>query len=670
MYRYEFFSKIFGIEQNNYELYVAQYKAMAKRTPLIYLIVITAMVGVAYVYWETAPLVYTLIFPGALLVGDLIFFYWFVNIPKSLNSKQYGQAVLTRLHSTIWSTIVLGSSYSAWSIGLFGYGDDAIKGLVPVFIGVSTFGAALCLMHVRASALALIFWTLGPLVVFLWLTGEPSYMISAMNLGMVAVVFALILHGYSHEFIHMMKQQQTLKIKNGEAERLSIENFALANKDSLTGLANRRCFLSELNGQINDIGLGQSNGAAVGILDLDGFKLVNDIYGHPVGDKVLIEVGHRLDCLQSSRVFISRLGGDEFGIIIRAKLEDHELEEIGEMICDAMVVPFDVAGQKTYLGGSVGFANWTSMSDTAECLFEKADYALYHSKDNARGSVTIFTQEHENTIREVRGVDRRMQDADFAEEMSLVFQPIVEPQIAKTVGFEVLARWHSPILGFISPDVFIRSAERAGTINKLTAILLEKALVQVKNWPSDIFMSFNLSMQDITSSEAMIKLLAIINASGVDPKRLTFEVTETSIMTDYERALTSLQLLKNLGCKIALDDFGTGYSSLSYVRALPLDKLKLDRSFIIDIDTDEDACSIVHTMVEMCQSLRLDCIVEGVETRDQLGILSAMGVRRIQGYYFSKPMKAKETLAYILEERKCDEFQRHPEILKSVKSVS
>ncbi len=651
MYSFRFFSKLFGIDYYNPELYVAQYRKMARQTPLLYIIVITALLIVAYLNFGRVPSFLSLTVPFVLVVGDLGFLFWFISMPKKASPKTTNRAALARLHTTIWGSIGLGLAHALWAINLFEYGDDGTRGQIAVFIGVSTFGAALCLMHLRASALTIIISTIGPLAWFLWSTGSPAYMGSALNLALTSVAFIFVLNGYGKDFIRMIRQQDILRIKNVEAEALSKANFALANEDSLTGLANRRSFLTELNGEVNNISLGQASGIGVGILDLDGFKLINDVYGHPVGDKVLAEVGSRLAALQCSRVFVARLGGDEFGIVVRAKLEGTELLEIGEMFCDAMRVPFDVGGQMMLIGGSVGFANWQRMDDTAACLFEKADYALYHAKDHRRGSVTIFSQEHEDTIREVRNVDRRMQDADFMEEMYLAFQPIVAPKSASTIGFEVLARWHSPILGLISPEVFIRSAERAGTINRLTSVLLEKALSEAKNWPDDIFMSFNLSMQDITSSEAMVKLIAIVNTSGFDPKRITFEVTETSIMNDYDRALSSLNVLKSMGCKIALDDFGTGYSSLSYVRALPLDKLKLDRSFITDIETDEDAGSIVHTMVEMCQSLKLDCIVEGVETRDQLGILSAMGVEIIQGYYFSRPLSAADALAYVTDER-------------------
>ncbi|HHB83083.1 MAG TPA: EAL domain-containing protein, partial [Devosia sp.] len=585
---------------------------------------------------------------------------WFMAIPESAEPEELNQMILIRLHGTIWNHLMFGALYSGWAIQLFMTGDVSTQGLVVAFVGVSAFGIVLCLMHVRGAVVAYLGSALVPLIAFMWMSEETHFRTGAFIVIMVALVFVIVLNRYSRGFARMINQANLVKRQKLEAERLGKANLALANQDSLTGLANRRCFMSTLERRVNDVKSHRISGIAVGILDLDGFKLINDVYGHSAGDKLLVEVGRRLSALQSSRVYISRLGGDEFGIIVSNKMNDSELIEIGELLCDAIKAPFCVSGKKTHLGGSVGFAKWADQSDTGESLFEKADYALYHAKENERGGVIIFAAHHAEIIREVREVDRLMQDADFIDEMSLVFQPIVLPNTATTVGFEALARWNSPLLGNISPDVFIRSAERAGTINKITAFLLEKALGEAKKWPEDLFISFNLSMQDITSSEAMVRLIAIVNSSGFDPKRITFEVTETSIMDNYDTALLSLSLLKNMGCKIALDDFGTGYSSLSYVRALPLDKLKLDRSFITGIENSEDACSIVHTMVEMCQSLRLDCIVEGVETKDQLSILSAMGVKLIQGYYYSRPLCSNDAVDFVLEERRLDEFRESP----------
>ena len=651
LYSLSYFSRVFGIEQDNPGLYRAQYLSMAKQTPLLFLIAISTTIGVSFINLNIAPNFLTIYFPASLLIGDLGFFLWFMRIPKNLSQELFDRQALIRLHATIWGSLALGISHAVWAISLFEFGDATMRGLETTFLGVSTLGVAICLMHIRAAAMAIIVSIIGPVVVYYWMTDLKGFHASAINLTLISAVFAVVLNSYARDFVRMIKQQQLVAAKIEEAESLSQANIALANEDSLTKLANRRSFLSNLNDHVHNVSLGQANGLAVGILDLDGFKQVNDVYGHPTGDQLLKEVGRRLRGLICNRVFIARLGGDEFGILVNGMLSDAELIEFGEIVCEEMRTPFDIDDLNVQMGGSVGFARWQSIDDIAENLFEKADYALYHTKGQSRGGVTIFNEKHAETIRAVSQIDRRMQDANFAEEMSLVYQPITSLTSSGTVGFEVLARWHSPTLGFVSPDVFIRSAERGGAINRLTAVLLTKALEEAKNWPDHLYMSFNLSMQDITSATAMLKLIAIINNSGFDPKRITFEVTETAVMSDRKMAKKSLTLLKHLGVKIALDDFGTGHSSLAYVRSLPLDKIKLDRSFIHDIEVEEDAGAIVDIMVEMCRSLRVDCIVEGVETQGQIGVLTAMGCEYIQGYYFSKPLSAKDTNAYIEAER-------------------
>ena len=655
----ELLSKAFGIDGENHELCLAQYKVVSAQAPLFYLIMISAMFAVAYVSFSTAPAFLTIVMPLYLLTGFLAAYYGYV-IPRSITLQAYRKAIVRSLHTSVLVTMVFGISYSYWIISILGFGDQKLHYLVLAITGLATLGAAICLMHLRAAALSMAVFTLGPLTVYLWMTGEPGYVIISAISALVSFVFVFVATRYSQDFSEIIMRRIEVEAKRHEAELLSQSNRALAELDTLTGLANRRAFMSHLNSQVNDVKAQKIQGLAVGILDLDGFKQINDIYGHSAGDHLLQAVGKRLSEMLPPRVFLARLGGDEFGLIASEYNSTEQLTKIGEEICQVMRIPFDMDKFSAHLGGSVGFAKWNEEIENAERFFEMADYALYHAKDNKRGGVTIFNQSHADTIREVSGVSRRLQDASFEDEMSLVYQPIVSSLNGKTIGFEALARWVSPVLGAISPDVFIRSAERAGTINALTAVLLEKALDEFKSWPQDLFLSFNLSMQDIASSEAMLRLISIVQKSGFDPARLTFEVTESSMMRDYERAMDSLNLLKNMGCKIALDDFGTGYSSLAYVRQMPLDKLKLDRRFIADIETDRNARAIVHAMIEMCKHLQVECIVEGVENVGQFETLNAMGCKIIQGYYFSKPLKGADALRYLSEQKSPDEFEQNP----------
>ena len=650
MYPLTFFSSLFGIEKDNHELCLTQYKSVTAHAPLVYMSLMLAVIGLAYVNMNNASAAVTIVMPLLLVLVDLIAFHSFM-IQRDLNLSSYRSSVVRRLHVTVWSALALGVIHGGWVIILLAQGDAATQNLTVIIFSLSSLGAAICLLQLPVAAIALSVSAMSPLSLFLWFSGEPGHQISALAIAISTAVGAFAINRYGKDYSRMVMKQREVGAKKSEAEQISRLNRIMAHQDSLTGLANRRAFLSNINAQVADAQKGLMDGLSVGILDLDGFKLVNDVYGHPAGDRLLKSAGRRLTDLFYSRVFVARLGGDEFGIAVSGKRSQEELRALGERICSAMRVPFDLDGRSVHLGGSVGFARWTEVGDTAEILFERADYALYHTKESSRGAVTIFNDQHAARLREITVVDRQLHDADFDKEMSLMFQPIVSLGQQKTVGLEVLARWNSPALGIVTPDVFICSAERLGIINRLTASLLEKALRDAETWPDDLFMSFNLSMQDITSTAAVLKLVSIINSSGFDPKRITLEVTETAVMNNYERALDSLTLLKNLGVNIALDDFGTGYSSLAYVRTLPLDKLKLDRSFVVDLVRDAAARAVAGSMIEMCRSLNVDCIVEGVETGEQVRILNKLGCEIIQGYYCSRPLSAHDARAFVRSER-------------------
>ena len=234
------------------------------------------------------------------------------------------------------------------------------------------------------------------------------------------------------------------------------------------------------------------------------------------------------------------------------------------------------------------------------------------------------------------------------------FQPIVNVETARLVGFEALARWHNAELGDVAPDVFISVAERTELIGTITQVLLRKALAAAHAWPEDIFLSFNLSMRDLISQVTILQIVALIESSGIDPRRIIMEVTETALMQDYERVQDSLRILRSMGLKVALDDFGSGQSSLSYVHQLSLDKIKIDRGFIRNIATQENARNIVKTVIDLCRNLKFDCVVEGVETAEQVEIICRLGCSTMQGYFFAKPMPQSEVETFIANYRMPD----------------
>jgi len=616
----------------------SQVAAYKKQIPLMYLIVDANVLALSFTHFSTAPYWLTLIIPTLLVVVSLfrMIGWWRVR------NDQITDADAARvLRTTNIFAVVLGCGFVAWALALYPYGDIFVQMHVVFFIGITFVACAFCLMHVRSAAYLLMVVVLVPFTAYFGTSGNPVLIAITLNLIAVSLAISVILQSYYRDFIALNKSRS-------ELQRLHDEVVHLADSDSLTQLANRRRFFSELNRRLTQT-VPTSQRVTIGVLDLDGFKGVNDAYGHRAGDQVLIEVGRRLRALAKDFSCIARLGGDEFGVIISGERSDAELRVIGLTMCMALREPYNIIETQVQLGASVGFASAPGAAGTSEKLYECADYALYYAKNHARGTATLFTADHEGEIRELSLVDQTLRHINPRDELSLAFQPIVDVETGRIAACEALARWQNPQLGCVEPTRFIRAAERSGMIGPLTDLLLEKALVSTIDWPSDMRLSFNLSTYDVTSADSAQRIVNIIHASHVDPARIDFEVTETALMQNFDRARASLEYFKNFGVQISLDDFGSGYSSLSYIHKLPIDKIKIDRSFMIDIERGGNGSEIITTIIALCRSLELECVVEGIETAAQVEILRGLGCRFMQGYHFARPMTAEKLRHHITD---------------------
>ncbi len=341
------------------------------------------------------------------------------------------------------------------------------------------------------------------------------------------------------------------------------------------------------------------------------------------------------------------MGGDEFAILLTKDVSDVALKALGRRIADTLRLPYPIGSAQAQIGSSIGFAIYPDNATNPETLFERADYALYFAKRHARGGTVLFTAEHEAQIRSDSVIEQALQSANLDAELSMVFQPILEARGQRVVAFEALARWDNPALGPINPAVFIPAAERIGLIHNVTRILLGKALREAARWPEHLRLSFNLSANDLCSTESILAIIAAVHRSDVSARRIDFEITETAVAHGFEAARAGIDALKALGAGISLDDFGTGFSSLSHVHRLPLDKLKVDRSFVQDICENPASFKIVKSLAALCLDMGLTCIVEGVETAEQFELLSGLGCAMVQGYYFARPMQASEVTSYL-----------------------
>ncbi|QKV20423.1 putative bifunctional diguanylate cyclase/phosphodiesterase [Oricola thermophila] len=421
-----------------------------------------------------------------------------------------------------------------------------------------------------------------------------------------------------------------------------------AEQDILTGLPNRRKHFADLEKRLK-ARKGATPRFAVGIVDIDGFKTVNDRFGHGVGDLLLVEVSARLREACAGTGQLARLGGDEFALIIEDPKEEDGLKSLGCRIREAIGQPFTIMGLPLKISASAGFAMEEIAIVSASEMMERADYALFHAKEHGSG-VEIYTAELQTHRREMNAIEHNLRHGDLEKEIRVVYQPQIDIRTGETVGFEALARWESRELGRVRPDTFIAVAERIGAMGRLTPLCLRKALEGARDWPPGLKLSFNLSVRDIETPASVETIRRIVMDSGFAPERLVFEVTETLIMSEYEQAQRSLKTLTDLGARVALDDFGVGYANFSHIDQLNIDTIKIDRSFVSRLGDNTNSRKIVNTMIDMCASLGVDCVVEGVETAEELQVLRSMGACYVQGYHFSRPIEAVDIPGYLMGE--------------------
>ncbi|MDJ0860695.1 MAG: EAL domain-containing protein [Gammaproteobacteria bacterium] len=428
---------------------------------------------------------------------------------------------------------------------------------------------------------------------------------------------------------------------------------ALAFFDTLTKIPNRTLFRDRLQQALTHA---ERNGQSLGLLylDLDNFKAVNDSLGHSTGDRLLQIVTKRVVACVRQWDTVARVGGDEFTIIVdNLSPADtvRTLTGIAEKVLAVLSEPVTIEEQEIIVTASIGIAHYPQDGDTVEDLVKNADTAMYHSKSLGRDNCQFFLSQLDVAAKERQLVEAQLHHALRRGEMGLEYQPQVDLTTGFTCGVEVLLRWTNPVLGSVQPDTFIPAAESTGVIVRLGEWVLRQACDRFAHWQSLGLslprFSVNLSPRQFRQSEFVSRVSRILDESFLEPASLELEVTESSIIHDPEIAVAMLQDLKRLGVRVAMDDFGTGYSSLRYLRELPIDVVKIDKSFVGDIPVDPDNVEIVTAIIAMAKGLKMEVIAEGVETAEQLAALKALGCDKVQGRICSRPLSEEEFLRWM-----------------------
>ncbi len=467
--------------------------------------------------------------------------------------------------------------------------------------------------------------------------------VSQLSFGVVVLVMA------ARQFLVLFDHLALSDHLESQVEERTGELQYQAFHDGLTGLANRARFNQHLETAI-ERGHGNCAGLAVLLIDLDNFKRVNDVFGHSVGDELLRLTATRLQSVLSDSHSVARVGGDEFAVLIEDDEPSYAMDRLAQRVAGVLSAPFAIGPNRLEVQAAVGAASGCAEQTTVEPLLLNAGLALSAAKAKGGNRYETYSFSMHSTILENMKTEIDMSGALVNHEFLVYYQPVVDLASLTIQGVEALVRWQHPTRGFLGPDKFIPVAEASGMIGELGAWVLGQAcrdVVGMNGAAGPLWVSVNLSALQLEEEDLMLRVSDALDQSGLHPSRLTLEVTETVVMADVARSIQVLTALRNLGVKVAIDDFGTGYSSLGALRYLPVDTLKIDRSFVTDLARDEASANLTHRTLQLASDFHLHTVAEGVEEPRQLDILRRFGCESVQGFLFAKPQPVEDLAALL-----------------------
>jgi diguanylate cyclase (GGDEF)-like protein len=463
--------------------------------------------------------------------------------------------------------------------------------------------------------------------------------------NLIFVVFVMSIGFAIFSYRRVRELAAEMKARRGA----ELEAKKLARHDPLTGLPNRRFFVEAL-GEVLQTTTASSR-LAVLMLDLDGFKSVNDAYGHAVGDQTLIEFAQRVSAIMRGGAIFTRIGGDEFAVILPDINSLDGPTALARRIVGAVAEPFSIGPISTSVGVGVGIAIAPSDGMDPELLVQRADRALYRAKSEGRSCIRFFEADMDAHVERRIAIETALRAAVAAKTIVPYYQPVVAFAGRRVVGFEALARWKSDKFGWVAPEQFITVAEEIGIISELGDQLLRQACLDARAWPAELTLAFNISAVQLRDPTIGLRVLAILAETGFNPRRLELEITETALVDNIRIAQEITSQLRQAGVRIALDDFGTGYATLSQLLSLKLDRIKIDRSFVDRLGKDRESTTIVRAVLGLASGFSLETTAEGIENDEQLASLRAEGCLEGQGYLFGKAVPANDVQS-LLESHK------------------
>jgi diguanylate cyclase (GGDEF)-like protein len=619
-----------------------QYRMLARMVPYVHGVVILAIVALCATTERTGSLLGGMVLPAALLALSLARLIAWINA-RSRVERETLDVVRREVRAASVLAPTLAFVLSLMAAVSTRHGGVLELSLALVATWVAAAACAFCLNALARAANLVVVASAAPLVVaFLHRGHELSLWLAALLTAISCFVIRMLSENF-RMFADIVRSRFAI----AEQQRAAV---AVALTDDLTGLANRRCFQGLLAERIR---AGKESGArfALGLVDLDDFKPVNDNLGHPAGDETLRQVAARLALAMAGRGSAARMGGDEFAILCDGVGARDEAIALGAEIQAMFATPFTIDGYAIPLTGACGFALFPSSAAEPNDLIRLADAALYHAKACGPGGVNVFDAAAEGGAVGRATLEDAVRHAVSESRIGVVFEPIVDLTTDRISGFEALARWNDATLGAIAPSVFLSVAEQIGVIDELWRNLLRKATIFAAQWPSDITLSFNLFAAQLETPTMALRIVSALTEFGLPPTRFEVEVSEAEIMKNFAAARTTIEALRTAGVRVTLDDFGAGASSLAQMRDLAIDKVKIDRSFIDKVCCDPKSATFTRAIVDMCRRLGLACVADGVERQEQLDELRLSGCAGGQGALFAGAMPGAVVIEFINRRR-------------------